>query len=165
MVVCVVRMSDETKPEELIDQPGALDGRLRELGVLEARHAEAQRALLESEELYRAVVESVTDGIAITVGTTRVFVNKAFLDIHGLKDSSEVLGLPVDHFILPEYKEEVRERVLALEHGDPATSIVEYKIRRSDGEIRTIQASVGTINYKGETALLAVLRDITAQSF
>jgi PAS domain S-box-containing protein len=156
-------MSEETKPEELIDQPGAQDGRLRELEALEARHAGAQQALLESEELYRAVVESVTDGIAITVGTTRVFVNKAFLDIHGLKDSSEVLGLPVDHFILPEYKEEVRERVLAREQGDPIMSMVEYRIRRSDGEMRTIQASVGTINYKGETAALAVLRDITEQ--
>jgi PAS domain S-box-containing protein len=163
LVICAVSMSEETKPGELIDQPGALDGRLRELAALEARHAEAQRALLESEELYRAVVESVTDGIAITAGTTRVFVNKTFLDIHGLKDSAEVLGLPVDHFILPEYKEEVRERVLAREHGDPGTSMVEYKIRRSDGEIRTIQASVGTINYKGEPAVLAVLRDITAQ--
>ena len=156
-------MSEDRRAQELDNQPDAVDGRLRELEALEARHAGAQQALLESEELYRAVVESVTDGIAITVGTTRVFVNKAFLDIHGLKDSAEVLGLPVDHFLLPEYKEEVRERVLAREHGDPVTSMVAYKIRKPDGEIRTIQASVGTISYKGETAALAVLRDITEQ--
>jgi PAS domain S-box-containing protein len=135
----------------------------REPETLAGRHAEAERALQESEALYRAIVDSVTDGIAITVGTTRMLVNKAFLDIHGLKDPSEVLGLPVDQFILPEYSNEVRERVLAREHGDRAATLVEYKIRRPDGEVRTIQASAGTIGYKGETATLAVLRDITEQ--
>ncbi len=130
---------------------------------MEARHAETERALRESEALYRAVVESLTDGIAITVDTTREFVNKAFLDIHGVKDASEVVGLPFDQFILPEYRQEARERVLAREHGDPVETIAEYKIQRPDGEVRTVQASVGTIYFKQKTALLAVLRDITEQ--
>ncbi len=156
-------MSKRAKSRELINPPGKPDVRLSEMEALVARHAEAERALQESEALYRAVVESVTDGIAVTVGTTRAFVNKAFLDIHGLKDPSEVLGLPVDQFILPEYKQEVRERILAREHGDPVKTIVEYKIQRPDREIRTIQASVGSIYFKGELAGLAVLRDITEQ--
>ena len=73
----------------------------------------SERALQESEELHRAVVESVADGIAVTVGTERVFVNKGFLEIHGLQDASPVLGLPLDQFILPEDREVVKERVLA----------------------------------------------------
>jgi PAS domain S-box-containing protein len=156
-------MSKRAKSQEPIDPPGKQDVRLSEIEALTARHAEARQALQESEALYRAVVESVTDGIAITVGTTRAFVNKAFLDIHGLKDPSEVLGLPVDQFILPEYRQTVKERILAREHGDPVKTIVEYKIQRPDGEVRTIQASVGSIYFKGETAALAVLRDITEQ--
>ncbi len=156
-------MSKRTKLREPIIPSEKPDARLSELEALSARHAEAERALRESEALYRAVVESVTDGIAITVGTTRAFVNKAFLDIHDLKDPSEVVGLPVDQFVLPEHRQEVRERTLAREHGDPVETIAEYKIQRPDGEVRTIQASVGTIDYKGETATLAVLRDITEQ--
>ncbi len=131
--------------------------------AISARHAEAERALRESEALYRAVVERVTDGIAITVGTTRAFVNKAFLDIHGVKDPSEALGRPVDQFILPEYRQLVRERIIAREHGDPVKTIVEYEIQRPDGEVRAIQASVGTISFRGETAALSVLRDVTEQ--
>jgi len=96
------------------------------------------------------VVESVADGIAITVGTTRSFVDKAFLNIHGLKDASEVIGLPVDQFILPEYRKLARSRILAREHSDPVKTIVEYEIKRPDGEIRSIQASVGTIRFQGE---------------
>jgi len=119
--------------------------------------------LQESEKLYRTLVESVADGIAITVGTDRVFVNKAFLDIHGLKDRSQVIGVPVDHFILPEYKEAVRKRILAREEGHDVETVVEYKINRLDGEIRTLQASVVTIRYEGKPAVLSVLRDITEQ--
>jgi PAS domain S-box-containing protein len=119
------------------------------------------RALLESEELYRAVVENVADGIAITVGTNRVFVNSAFLRIHGLAETSEVVGRPLDLFIAPEDQEEVKKRTLARQKGEPTESLVEYRIQRADGEIRTVQASVVTIAYKGEPAALAVLRDIT----
>ena len=148
------------KPLSSVCEPGA---QLQRLEAAQARRAETERALRESEAPYRAVVESLTDGIAITVGTTRAFVNKAFLDIHGLKDASQVVGLPVDQFILPEYSQEVRERVLAREHGEPVETIAEYKIRRPDGEVRTIQASTGTISFRGEAAGLAVLRDITEQ--
>jgi PAS domain S-box-containing protein len=156
-------MSKRTKLRGPVSPSEKLDARLTELEALAARHAEARRALEESEELYRAVVESVTDGIAITVGTTRAYVNKAFLDIHGLKETSEVVGLPVDQFVLPEYRQEVRERVLARAHGDSVRTIVEYRIQRSDGEIRSIQSSVGTISYMGKMGALAVLRDITEQ--
>ncbi len=121
------------------------------------------RALLESEELYRAVVENVADAIAITVGTNRVFVNSAFLRIHGLAETSEVVGRPLDLFIAPEDREEVRKRTLARQKGEPTESLVEYRIQRPDGEIRTVQASVVTIAYKGEPAALAVLRDITGR--
>ncbi len=121
-----------------------------------------ERALLENEELYRAVVENVVDGIAITVGMNRVFVNSAFLAIHGLKATSEVVGRSVELFVLPEDQEAVIKRTLARQRGEPLDNLVEYRIQRVDGEIRTVQASVVTIVYKGEPATLAVLRDITA---
>jgi PAS domain S-box-containing protein len=115
-----------------------------------------------NEELYIAVVENVADGIAITVNTERVFVNKAFLAIHGLRDASDVVGHPLDQFILPEDQEAVRERSLARQRGEHPDDLVEYRIRRPDGEIRTVQASVVTTTYGGQPATLAVLRDITA---
>jgi len=52
-------------------------------------------AVFEDEELYMAMVENIADGIAITVKTERVFVNRAFLAIHGLGSESEVVGRPL----------------------------------------------------------------------
>jgi PAS domain-containing protein len=62
-------------------------------------------ALFENEELYRAVVEGIADGIAIAVKTKRVLVNRAFPSIHGLREPSEVVGHPLGQFIIPEDRE------------------------------------------------------------
>ena len=121
----------------------------------------AENALRESEELNSLVIEHVADGITIVVGSERVFVNPAFLAIHGLNDPSLVIGQPFDQFILPEDREVVKERVRARLRGESPGRIAEYRIYRPDGEIRTLQASVEAIGYNGQPATLAVLRDIT----
>lgn len=120
-----------------------------------------EKALRQNEELYKAVVENVADGIAITVGTERVLVNRAFLKIHGLNESSRVIDHPFDQFIVPEDKEAAKERVRARQRGESLEGMAEYRIQKPDGELRTLQASVGMINYMGRPGTLAVLRDIT----
>jgi PAS domain S-box-containing protein len=126
-----------------------------------AERERAEAALRESEELYRAVVENVADGISITAGTERVLVNRAFLRIHGLDEASTVIARPFDQFILPEDRDAVNQRVRARQRGESLDRIGEYRIVRPDGEIRTLQAAVEVINYKGRPATLAVLRDVT----
>jgi PAS domain S-box-containing protein len=121
----------------------------------------AEEALRESEEHYRAVIENVADAIVINVDTNRVFVNKAFLKLHGLDDVSQVLGTPLDQFIVPEDRQLVTERALARQRGQPVPSVYEYRIRRPDGEVRTVQTSAVSITYGGQPAVLAVLRDTT----
>ena len=72
---------------------------------LEASEAERDRAwawLRQNEEHYRTAVENVADAIVITVGTSRVFVNQAFLSLHELDDMSQASGLALDHFIVAE---------------------------------------------------------------
>ncbi len=148
--------------EPLIDELQVLRDRVAHLEALDASRREVERALAENQELYQAVVESVADGIAITVKTKRIFVNRAFLAIHGLHDAAEVLGRPLDQLVFPEDRESVRERVLARQRGESLDELVEYRIMRPDGSVRTVQASVVTTTYKGHPATLAVLRDITA---
>ncbi len=156
-------MEDHDKDKELlISELESLRDRTSHLEALNASRQEVEKGLLETERLYRAMVESVADGIAITMRTERVFVNQAFLSIHGLRDVSEVVGHPIDQFVLPEDLQAVKERVLARQRGESLDELVEYRIQRPDGEIRTVQASVVRITYKGQPATLAVLRDITA---
>lgn len=116
---------------------------------------------MKSKDLYRAVVENVADGIAITVGAERVYVNEAYLRIHGLTDASEAVGFHLDRFIVPEDRRAVTERILARQTGELQNDMIEYRIQRPDGEIRTVQASVVATIYDGKPAAMSVIRDIT----
>ena len=148
--------------EQLIQEIMLLRDRIAQLEVRNTSYNTAENVPLEDKELYRAVVESIADGIAITVNTERVFVNRAFLAIHGLHEASEVVGHPLDQFVVPEDRKVVTERVLARQRGESFANLVEYRIKRPDGEIRTLQAAVVMTTYRGQPATLAALRDITA---
>jgi len=156
-------MDDEDNDREsLLREVRMLRERISQLDATGALRQGVEKVLLEDEELYRAVVETIADGIAITVNTERVFVNRAFLAIHGLRDASEIVGHPLDGPVVPEDREAVKRRVLARQRGETLDELVEYRIERPDGEIRTVQASVVTTTYKGQPATMAVLRDVTA---
>jgi len=88
--------------DQLIQEIMLLRDRVAHLEAQNTSYKSAENVPLEDEELYRAVVENIADGIAITVNTERVFVNKAFLTIHGLREVSEVVGHPLDQFVVPE---------------------------------------------------------------
>lgn len=118
-------------------------------------------SLQGEEELYKAVVDTVADAIVINVGTQRVFVNKAFLKLHGLDSESQVVGTRLDQFIVPEDRQLVSERTLAPQQDQPVPGVYEYRVRRSDGEVRTVETSATPIWYEGHPANLAVLRDVT----
>ena len=140
----------EVKDEHLADnvlakQVVALRRRNAELEAAEAERDRAWAWLRQNEEHYRAAVENVADAIVITVGTTRVFVNQAFLILHGLDDMSQASGLALDHFIVTEDRPMVSDRTLARERGEPAPGLYEYRIRRTNGEVRTVETSSGNI--------------------
>ena len=155
-------MRDELKTTtELQAELEALRQRVAELELSEADRIQASERVRESEEHYRAAVDNVADAIVINVGTTRVFVNNAFLTLHGLLDMSQASGLALDHFIVPEDRPMVSERTLARERGEPVPGVYEYRIRRTDGDICTVETSAVAITFHGQPATLAVLRDIT----
>jgi len=153
---------DERKTTaELLAELEGLRQRLAEFEPPGADIKEGRKTVLESAEHYRVAVDNVTDAIVINVGTNRVFVNNAFLTLHGLADMSQASGLALDHFIVPEDRPLVRERTLAREIGEPVPGVYEYRIHRINGETRTVESSAVAITFNGQPGTLAVLRDIT----
>ena len=132
----------------------------------EVEHGRAMEAeLSESRQQSLDIIESMRDAIVISVGTEHVFVNSAYLELLGLDDMAQAMGLPVDHFVLPQDQEPVKQRLLARQRGEPVSEEHRYiRLRRSDGAVRTVQTSSVAIAYRGQPASMAVLRDVTDQA-
>ena len=143
-------MVDEIKsPAGQLAKLDQLRVRLGELGLPEVDLKRAWDSVRESEEHYGAAVDNVTDAIVINVGTTRVFVNNAFLTLHGLDEMSQASELALDHFIVPEDKPIVRERTLTRERGEPVPGVYEYRIRTAAREVRPVECSAVSISFEG----------------
>ena len=145
----------------LSDEAGELAGYVCTVRDIRERR-EREQALQESEERYRTLVGNVNDPIVVNVGELRAFVNRAYLDLIGLEDDGEVIGARIDKFIVPEDREGVTRRSLARQRGEEMEAVYEHRIRRADGEIRTVQTSAVATTFEGKQASLAILRDVTA---
>ena len=155
-------MQDDLKSTtELLTELHGLRRRVAELETAQAERKREWEQLQLSEEHYRAAVDNVNEAIVVNVGTKRVFVNPAFLRLHGLDDISQAAGMELDHFIVPEDRPMVSERTLARQRGEPVPGVYEYRIRRPTGEVRIVETSAVAIKYDGQPAALAALRDIT----
>ncbi len=148
------------------DRPARLGqaiARALERKTLGDQKHQAEQALQESDDLYRTVVENSSDAIAIYAGIERVYVNPAFLKLFGIEDLSQALAYPVDHFLVPEHREMVNQAMLARVRGEPVADVYEFRIMRTDGQVRTVQSAMAEITYKGQPAGLATTRDVTGR--
>ena len=83
----------------------------------------AEEALRESEELHRAVLESLNDAIVVrhgeyNSGGKRVYANSAFRRMHGIGDDADISVVEVQDWVLPEDRELVVKHREARMRGD-----------------------------------------------
>lgn len=123
---------------------------------------QAEEALKESEEKYRLMVESSRDAIVISQNDRFIYVNDAF---------AKMLGYNKEELILRNYQDVyTEEAVQALaererQRSKGATVLDRYEttFKKSDGTEISVEANVKIIDYHGQKATFAVIRDITKQ--
>jgi PAS domain S-box-containing protein len=122
---------------------------------------EAEKALRESEERYRTVVEQSNDAIAIIRGRAHVFVNSRFVEMFGYSTVEEVLALPIDFNIHPDDLKRVLSIVDATLKGEAAPLRYEFKGITRNGTVIHIEVAATNITYAGDLVTFVYLRDIT----
>ncbi|MDA1216327.1 MAG: PAS domain S-box protein, partial [Chloroflexi bacterium] len=125
------------------------------------RDITARTRNVERLQMGNVIAENMAEGVSVAVGTERVYVSKAFAEIHGLEDEEEAIGQPIDQFIVSEDSGRVLNLWLARQRGEQVPDRVEYRIRRMTGEERVVETSTATITYQGQPAVLGIIRDIT----
>ncbi len=121
---------------------------------------QAEEALRESEDRYRAVVNSVPYAIIIVSDNRYIFINTAGAQMLGYASPDDIIGVPALNIIMPKYHETIIQRLNRLASGEPNTPI-ELEIVQTDGTIRWVESRSSPITIKGHEAALIVAIDVT----
>ena len=124
----------------------------------------AERALRESEEQFRALVDNVPGAIfrcAFDADWTMAFLSDAFADISGYP-ASDFIGNSVRTFtsvVHPEDREPLEQAV-----GDGSAYSVEYRILHAEGGVRwVLERGQAVRDARGEVWLAGAIFDVTAR--
>ncbi|HVP25259.1 MAG TPA: PAS domain S-box protein [Methanomicrobiales archaeon] len=121
---------------------------------------QAEDALRESEEKYRALVEQAHDFVLVVQDGVVKFCNRRAAEMWG-GDIQEILGQPYENFIDPAELPRVRENYERRMAGEEVSQLYNTVLLRRDGSRIYVDLSAGTFLYEGRPADLVVLRDIT----
>ncbi|MDD1693993.1 MAG: PAS domain S-box protein [Methanoregula sp.] len=120
----------------------------------------AEKALRESEERYRKVMEQSHDAIFIVRGSKFVFVNDRVSEISGFT-KKELYDMEIWELLHPDDRAPVLEISRSRADGGPAPHTYEARVVTKSGEVRHLEFAVTTVVSDGENALLCSVRDIT----
>lgn len=125
-----------------------------------SRRKQAERALAESEEKYRRVVENVNEGILVTAGGRILYSNPRALELTGL-DMETALSHPFIEFIHPDDRELVLGNHLRRLRGEQVENHYQFRVVHRSGAIRWLRISAVVFEWQKATATLNFLTDVT----
>jgi PAS domain S-box-containing protein len=121
--------------------------------------------LRSSEEKYRTILENIEEGFyEIDRAGNFVFINDSFGYLLGYT-KQELLGVNYQHFIAPQFREEVAQSLeLAYQTGRAAKGI-EYQVVRKDGATLYVEtsASVARDSADRPIGIRGIMRDVTTR--
>ncbi len=126
-------------------------------------HKRSERALQQSEERYRSLVENTLDGYFIcNIASGKfLFLNQRICELSGYK-IEEGLERTVWDVIAPEDHRKIKERIRARLDGENMGSERNtYNAIRKDGSRFRAEVSASLVTFQGEKAIQGVLRDVT----
>jgi PAS domain S-box-containing protein len=124
-----------TGPEKdpCVREVAALRERVRYLEEVEKEFAALARALKESEERYRLLVEKIRDGIFIAQDERVKFFNPSMLEIMGCT-AKELDAVPIADLIGPEDRERVLGRYRRILAGADIKGALAFRALRKGGQ-------------------------------
>jgi len=125
---------------------------------IDERKAAVESALRRSQDLYRDVVENVSEGIVVTQGERIIYGNPCAVALCGYS-LAELLTQPFSALVHPEDLPAVRERYQRRLVDQPANRYAQFRIVRKDGLAVWVETSAVRIEWEGQPAVLAFLSD------
>jgi len=149
--LCVVYKSDQyftDKDKEFLEIVASAIG-------VEEKRREAEKSLIETEQLFKTLVEASFEGIALSDRGVFVDVSDQFARALGY-ERNELIGKPVLQVVSPEL-------CVTVEHSinNGLTEPLEHLMLRKDGTAFPAEMRMKMIRVKGREFCMAAIRDIT----
>ena len=139
------------------------DQLLEELDMLRQRIDQlemAEDALREAEEQYRTLVERANDAIIIIQDEKTVYRNPTYENLLGYRVNETIDHSFLD-FVVPEDRETVRQHYYKRLQGEQVPDEYEVRLMTRSGEPVTMEVKPCVIEYKGASATMVVMRNVT----
>lgn len=121
--------------------------------------ARVYEALREQESLYRTLMETLPDVVALFDGTQVLYLNPIGLRGLGYRHLEEVVGRPLIHFIHPDSFPRVAERLQRVLAGERDV-IEEIKVLAKNGEEIEVEAYGVLVHIAGAKQVMVTIRDV-----
>jgi len=125
------------------------------------KRKETEKALRESEERYRLLVELSPEAIAVHSKGIIVYVNKAMLRLMGAKSAEDMMGKEVMSFVHKDYREVVTERIRKTQEDKQHSESIEEKFISCDGKIIDVEVTAIPFMYDGIPSSQVLVKNIT----
>ena len=119
-----------------------------------------ERALRESEDRYRSLVDLSPDGILVHAGGHYVFANPAAARFFGARSPEEIVGKPVMELVHPDDREFAIRR-MDMEYAGAVTPPLPSRFVRMDGSPFEVEVIGTKVDFGGSRAIQLVLRDMS----
>lgn len=122
---------------------------------------QAELAMRESEERYRAMIEWSPEAIIVHRVGHILYVNPAAVRLFGARGAQDLIGKMTHELIHPDFLEGQVSRMKSLIENIAIPPIVESRFLRLDGSAIDVQVQGTSIVYDGGPALHVSIHDIT----
>ena len=121
----------------------------------------AAKALHESEQRFRTLVEQSPAAIFVQTQGKFAYVNDAGLYLFGADSENDLVGTPVLERFAPEHRDQVRERIRTLNEQRKRVPMLEERLLKLDGTPMDVDVSAVPFVFDGENGALVFMTDIT----
>ncbi len=130
--------------------------------ALESVERQLQLAALQaSEARFRALLDWTPEAIVVHRSGRIVYVNPAAITLFGAASASALINLPILDLIHPDFHELHSGRIQQLVQRKSSVAAVNSKFLRMDGSAFDSEVLGTFIEYEGQPAVHAVIRDIS----
>jgi diguanylate cyclase (GGDEF)-like protein/PAS domain S-box-containing protein len=119
--------------------------------------------LVESQECYKTLVEHSPEMIDVHDNKKLLYINPTGANLLGVDRPDELIGGSIFDVIHPDNWLSVKQQADLFKKNDRSYRVLEQKLVTLDGRILDVEVKATPITYKGQSAVLAISRDITKQ--